>query len=120
MFTRDLKECTEIIAGDATLLKEIFHPDKDGVNLRYSLAHARLQPGTSSKPHKLRTSEVYYILSGEGVMHINDETGHVRTDQTVYIPPDALQHIENTGTQELVFLAIVDPAWRKKDEYVMS
>jgi len=37
----------------------------------------------------------------------------------VYIPPHAGQFIHNPGTADLVFICIVDPAWRKEDEEVV-
>lgn len=119
MFIRDLKNCPEFIAGDHTILRELLHPDKDDLNLRYSLAHAIVKPGQTSKKHRLKTSEVYYILEGRGTMHIDDEKAEVEAGQVVYIPPHAIQCIANIGTVDLKFLCIVDPAWRIEDEEVM-
>ena len=119
MFIKDLHDCPEFFAGDNTILRELLHPDKADLNLRYSLAHAMLKPGKTSQPHKLKTSEVYYILEGEGVMHIDDETAKVLPGQAVYIPPDSSQFIHNAGNIDLKFLCIVDPAWRKEDEEVL-
>ena len=119
MFIRDLKDCEEFIAGDNSLLRELLHPDKEDLKLRYSLAHAVVRPGQTTLPHKLRTSEVYYILSGEGVMQIDDECADVRPGQAIYIPPSSRQYIRNSGTADLIFICIVDPAWRKEDEEVV-
>ena len=118
MFIKDLKNCTEFIAGDNTILREILHPDKMDIELRYSLAHAVIKPGNSSYLHALKTSEVYYILEGEGEMFIEDETEKVYPGHTIYIPPNAKQCIHNSGNTDLVFLCIVDPAWRAEDEEV--
>lgn len=118
MLIRDLGDCEEFVAGDNTLLREILHPAKAEIELRYSLAHATLRPGDTSLPHRLNTSEVYYILQGEGLMRIGDETEIVRPGLTVYIPPCAIQSIENIGKDDLTFLCIVDPAWRAEDEEV--
>ena len=74
MFIKDLKDCNEFTAGDETILREILHPKKANLKIRYSLAYAVLEPGKASKPHTLKTSEVYYILEGEGIMHIDNET----------------------------------------------
>ena len=120
MFIRDLSNCREFHADDKTILRELLHPDKQNIKLRYSLAHATLKPGDKSKPHKLKTSEVYYILEGKGLMHIDDESEKVRAGQTIYIPPNSKQWIENTGKSDLKFLCIVDPAWRKEDEVVFG
>ena len=38
---------------------------------------------------------------------------------TIYVPPGAPQFVLNTGVIPLVFLCIVDPAWRVEDEQVL-
>lgn len=119
MFISDIKYCEEFIAGDNTILRELLHPDKASLSIRYSLAHARVRPGKASYRHKLKTSEVYYILEGEGIMHIDDESQKVSPHQAIYIPPNAVQFIQNTGNDDLVFLCIVDPAWRLEDEEIV-
>ena len=118
MFIRDLSKCQEFIAGDQTILKELFNPLKDGLKLRYSLAHAIVKPGQTTQSHSLKTSEVYYILQGNGIMHIDDETAEVTARQAIYIPPNAKRFIQKTGKQDLVFLCIVDPAWKPGDETI--
>ena len=119
MFIKDLKTCKEFIAGDNAILRELLHPDKAELKLRYSLAHAMLKTGETSYRHKLKTSEIYYILEGEGLMHIDNESARVLPGRVVYIPPDAVQYIKNIGQTDLKFLCIVDPAWRKEDEEIM-
>ena len=119
MFIRDLKTCKEVIAGDKTTLRELLHPDRTELEIRYSLAHATLKPGQSSLPHKLKTSEVYYVLEGEGIMYIDDESAKVHSGQAVYVPPNSTQHIRNTGNSDLKFLCIVDPAWQQEHEKVL-
>ncbi len=120
MLTKSLAACREILAGDETILRELLHPSRDPAAIRYSLAHAKLARGTASKPHRLKTSEVYYFISGRGLMHVNGETTSVAEEQALYVPPGAVQHLENTGRDELVFLCIVDPAWRAEDEDVQG
>ena len=120
MLVRKLHDCEEFVAGDSTLLREMLHPDKQPIALRYSLAHATLPVGETSDPHALKTSEVYYILSGKGEMHIDDETQMVDPGDTVYIPPMARQYIYSCGDVPLVFLAIVDPAWKVEDEIIYA
>ncbi len=66
MFIKDLQKCAEFIAGDNIILRELLHPDKEELALRYSLAHAVVKPGETSYRHKLKNSEVYYILEGAG------------------------------------------------------
>jgi mannose-6-phosphate isomerase-like protein (cupin superfamily) len=120
MLIRKLSACEEFTAGDGTLLRELLHPDKQPINLRYSLAHAIVPIGEVSTPHSLTTSEVYYLLEGQGEMHLDGEQQIVEPGDAVYIPPNAKQFIRNTGDIPLVFICIVDPAWRKEDETIFS
>ncbi|MFH1586973.1 MAG: cupin domain-containing protein [Candidatus Diapherotrites archaeon] len=119
MFIRDLSKCKEFIAGDNTVLRELFNPLKDSLDLRYSLAHAILKPGQTTRNHKLKTSEVYYLLQGNGVMYIDDKTAEVKEGQAIYIPPKSQQRIKNSGEEDLIFLCIVDPAWKPEDEILL-
>ena len=120
MIIKDLSETEEFLAGDRTRLRELFNPAKEQLSLRCSLAHAAVAPSAKTKRHRLRTSEVYYVLEGQGLMHIGRESAPVKPGQAVYIPPGAVQWIENTGADSLIFLCIVDPAWRPEDEEVLE
>ncbi len=119
MFIRELHDCPAFIAGDGCTLREILHPHKADLRLRYSLAHAVVKPGDTTRAHRLRTSEVYYRMEGEGIMHINGESAPVRPGSTIYIPPMSEQSIANPGERDLKFICIVDPAWQKEDEEVL-
>ncbi len=116
---KNLRDCPEFVSGDHAALRELVNPHHDvGFAGRYSLAHAVVEPGKKSFAHKMLTSEVYYILEGNGIMHIDAEQSNVGPEDMIAIPPRALQWIENIGAVNLVFLCIVDPAWRKEDEVV--
>ena len=148
MFIRQLKDCPEFIAGDASPrldfifpmvdegspnfnfveiekywdchLRELLNAKTDQRAYRYSLAHAIVKSGTQTKPHSLKTSEVYYILEGKGLMHVNSETAEVGPGAVIDIPPQAIQFIENIDRTDLVFLCIVDPAWCAEDEVILK
>ncbi len=119
MFIKNLIDCEEFTAGDGSKLRELLHPDKADIDIRYSLAHAIVRPGQTATLHSLKTSEVYYIMEGEGIMHIDEESSKVHSGAAIYIPPGSKQYIHNSGKTDLVFLCIVDPAWRREDEEIM-
>jgi len=114
-----LIDCEEFTAGDGTQLREILHPDKGVFSVGYSLAYAKLAPGLTSLLHRLRTSEVYYILAGRGRMELDGKLTEVGPGDTVYIAPSLTQRITSLGPENLEFLCIVDPAWRAEDEEVL-
>jgi len=120
MFVKCLKDCEEFTADDCSILRELLHPKKADLQIRYSLAYASVAAGRLTKPHRLQASEVYYIIEGSGLMHINEESVEVDGGCAVYVPPNAIQFIENTGKSDLKFLCIVDPPWRKEDEQIFD
>ncbi|MFA5317804.1 MAG: cupin domain-containing protein [Dehalococcoidales bacterium] len=119
VFITDLQSCQTFISGDKAVLREILHPDKAHLKLRYSLAHATVKAGATTLPHRLKTSEVYYILAGKGIMHVNDEYAATEAGHTIYIPPGSKQYIQNTEDTDLIFLCIADPAWQAEDEEIL-
>lgn len=120
MFVKELEKCPEFVAGDNSLLRELLHPKKDPVFIRYSLAYVKVLPGKTTLSHTLEYSEVYHILQGQGIIHIDNETKRVKLGDTIYIPPGAAQYIEVLGNKELSFLCIVDPAWEQEIEKIIN
>jgi mannose-6-phosphate isomerase-like protein (cupin superfamily) len=119
MIIKSLADTAGSPAGDASFLKELLRPAAEVPGIGYSLAHAEVGPGARTLPHRLGSAEVYYILEGRGLMRVGEETAEVAAGQAVYIPPGAVQSIENTGAGRLAFLCIVEPAWAPADEEVL-
>ena len=115
-----LADRPEFLAGDHTRLREIFHPVKHQLKLGYSLAHGTLDPGQRSKRHVLASSEVYYFISGQGRFTIDGRVMPIEAGTTLYVPPGGQQSLENTGTREIEFLCLVDPAWKIEDERILE
>ena len=120
MTIKKLQDIEVLDGEEGTKIRQIFHPHNTLNGIRYSISHSELKPGKKSKLHKLKTSEVYYILQGEGNLQIDGEIFKVLKDQAIYIPPHSKQCIENTGDDELKFLCMVDPAWKHEDETVLE
>lgn len=117
MLIKDIKKCKYFKAMDKTVLCELLHPENENIERGCSIAHAVLKQDESSLPHRVKESvEIYYILEGDGVMHIEEESSKVQPGQAVYIPPHAKQWIENVGKADLKFLCIVSPPWREDNE----
>jgi mannose-6-phosphate isomerase-like protein (cupin superfamily) len=119
MIIKNQKNSIKIIGSESAVIYDLLNPTHVENKIRYSLAHVSLSNGKSTLPHIMKTSEVYYILEGEGVLHINNESENVKMGDTIFVLPDSKQHIENIGSKDLKFLCIVDPAWKKDDEIIL-
>ena len=77
----------------------------------FSIARARVEPGITTAWHRLSNIiEYYYILSGSGFMEIGEEDGFdVGKNDVITIPANYAQRIQNTGEEDLIFLAICNP-----------
>jgi len=77
----------------------------------FSIARARVDPGVTTRWHRLsEITEYYYIIEGVGRMEIGEEEGfEVKKNDIVKILPNHAQRIVNTGIEDLVFLCICNP-----------
>jgi hypothetical protein len=106
MFIRELKDCEEFIAGDNCTLREILHPDKDKIALRYSLAHAVVKPGETTWPHRLKNlgSLLYYCGRGYHAYRRQLCTGSVELHH-IYTAPGQAEHHEFRNNRSHVHLS---------------
>lgn len=119
MIIKTTDKCKYFNAPDETLICELLHPKREENDLvmNFSIAHAILKPDESSLPHRMKASvEIYFILEGKGLMHIENESKEVAPNQAIYIPPSSVQWIENIGDGDLKFLCMVNPPWNAGDE----
>jgi mannose-6-phosphate isomerase-like protein (cupin superfamily) len=73
---------------------------------RLTVGVAEIGPGHPEAyfPHRHEPPEVYYILSGEGVVTIDGEDFPLRAGSTVFIPANAWHGTRNTGAETLRLL----------------
>jgi mannose-6-phosphate isomerase-like protein (cupin superfamily) len=119
MFIKNKIDCPEFEAGDKTLLRELIHPNNDSLDIGYSLAEARIEPGQSSLIHSLKSSELYYVLDGEGIIYIDTESRSIKKGDLVMVPADSTQSVTNNGKNDLIFLCIVEPFWTASTENII-
>ena len=82
-----------------------------------SIARARVEPGVTTAFHRVKdTAERYVVLEGQGEVEIGEGPPEpVRPGDVVLIPPGMDQRITNTGSEDLVFLAICTPRFRAEN-----
>ena len=102
------------VAPDKAIIRELA-ASRNSSAKKQSLAEATIAVGDSVTEHYHKvTEEFYYILSGAGLMKINDEEEQVSPGDTVIILPGMRHKITNNGTVPLVLLAVVRPSGRRK------
>ena len=120
MSLRKNSEIKSIQGDEGTKIKQYFHPHNTLNGINYSIAQFTLEPGKKSKLHKMDSSEIYYILEGSGNLKIDEDAYQLEKDDSVYVPSNSKQFIENTGSSNLRFLCIVQPAWKADNEILLE
>ena len=88
---------------------------------KQSLAEARLSPGCATTPHRHpRTEEIYYILEGQGQIHIESEKADVGPGDAIAIPPGKRHQIINPYPRPLKFLCCCVPAYEDNDTILLE
>ena len=107
-------EQKEYLSDEGCFILELLNENQ---LINQSIARARVTPGVTTAWHKLKgTSEIYYILEGQGLAEIGDSiTKEMDAHQMIFIPPDTPQRITNTGDNDLVFLCICVPRFQQKN-----
>ena len=84
-----------------------------------SLAEETLPPGRSVTPHHHEVmEEVYYILSGHGIMRIGEEEQAVGAGDAIYIPRQMRHTLTNTGAEAMKILLVCGPAFLVEDHRI--
>ena len=81
-----------------------------------SIARARVKPGVRTRWHRVNNiAERYYILEGKGVVEVGElPPEEVASGDVVNIPPSCRQRITNSGSVDLIFLAICSPRFTQE------
>ncbi|MBW1701514.1 MAG: cupin domain-containing protein [Deltaproteobacteria bacterium] len=75
------------------------------------LAIATLSPGKEIEAHVDPMEEIYFVASGSGEMHVDDESRQVGPGDATWIPVGSSHSLFNNGNEDLVILVIASPAW---------
>lgn len=100
---------------DGSLICELVRPEREG-SRNLSLAEATIAPGQTTHRHRHRQSEeIYYVLSGEGIVEVAARQTVVQPGDAVLIPPGAEHCAANTADQPLRLLCACSPAYQHDD-----
>lgn len=80
-----------------------------------------LLPGKSIQPHfHPDFEELYYVLSGYGLMTLGEEKQEISRGDVVYIPSTVMHTLLNTGNVPLRFVTVTVSLSRNKKEENLS
>ena len=102
------KPDAEFFIDEQCYINELSNTDNDA---SLSIARARVRPGVSTHWHRLRgTVERYVVLEGTGRVEVGELPAQdVGAQDVIIIPAGCRQRITNTGSADLVFLALCSP-----------
>ena len=112
---RNINDVPVFITKDGSEIRELLAYRNSAIR-QQSLAEARLSAGQSTTCHRhLRTEEIYYVLSGRGMMQIDDQQRDVGPGDAIAILPGQSHQITNTGDVVLKFLCCCVPPYEDDD-----
>lgn len=76
-----------------------------------------LEPGGAQIPHHHAPEQVYVIVQGRGQMRVGAETQPVNAGDLVFIPPNAVHGLQNTGAETLVYVSAATPPFDLTEAY---
>ncbi|MCF8372483.1 MAG: cupin domain-containing protein [Bacteroidales bacterium] len=73
---------------------------------KVQLIHLSLMPGDVVAPHSNPFDVVFYVLEGEGIISVGDETAILNEDQTIDVAKDIQRGWRNVSDQILRLLVV--------------
>ena len=99
-------------------IHRLIHPATVGPT-SIGLSLCSLAPGEEVVLHRHAPEEAYFVIQGEGVMHLEDHPEiQLRPNVAVHIPANAIHGHRNTGEEPLVLVAALSPPLTTTPELV--
>lgn len=97
-------EAKPVSAGKDTTI-QVLISSQEGPN--FALRKFSMQPGGGMPRHTNEVEHEQYVLRGEAMITIGDQTYRVQAGDAVFIPAGAVHSYQNTGSEPFEFLCIV-------------
>jgi len=116
-----IKDTKAYKTKDLSEIREILHPDNNHNVKNQSLAQATISANQKTAEHfHKKTEEIYFILSGNGVMYLDDQSFRVTEGDSILISAGQRHCIENTESTDLKILCCCSPAYQHEDTYLID
>jgi mannose-6-phosphate isomerase-like protein (cupin superfamily) len=83
---------------------------KNVPNLKLVFRKRALKPGSGIGYHEQKEDEIYYVLSGRGLMTVDGKSFEVGPGTAVLTRPGSSHGLKQTGAEDLVILINYEPA----------
>ena len=107
MFTRRLEESPRQHRGGQISYLLLTAGDADSQNL--SITWVEGETESEQYRHAHDSEQVYVIVAGRGIMHVDGEEKEVGSGTLVFVPRNAVHSIHNHGAEKLVFVTAASP-----------
>lgn len=88
------------------------------------LGTSTVEPGNRTNAHSHDINEeIFYCVSGEGIMIVDEEETPYSAGTVVYVPPGAVHQVVNTGDVPLKSVCAVSPPFEQqqfRDDHAME
>lgn len=116
----NLEHTVSFTTKDGSSIRELLSHRNSAIR-HQSLAEATVPPGVKTLAHyHPRSEEIYYILRGQGLMHLQHDSRSVAGGDAIAIPPGMTHWIENNTSEDLVFLCCCAPAYEHDDTVMVE
>ena len=100
---------------DGAIIRELAAPSNSALQ-RLSVAEIVIKAGGEASVHYHKEiEEVYHIVRGSGVMHLDGRPQQVGPGDTIIILPGTRHQLQNTGHSDLLMIVICSPPFSVQD-----
>ncbi len=79
-----------------------------------------VEPDEMQFLHSHKQEQCYYIISGTGLMNIDNHTREVKEGDAVFIPSNATHGIKNIGSHKLIYLTANQAFGKQREEEIWT
>ena len=96
-----------VINRDSAVLRDTYYliDQKNGPSERMTCGHTTIYPtGTTTGHSHADMEEIYFVLSGEGLMVVGEDEYPIKQGDALYVPPGQFHTTKQTGILPLTVL----------------
>ena len=113
------REKERFAALDGAVVEELnSKEEREALGLSFALGTLTKERKGKIHHHNI-SEEIYYVISGEGKIHLDGFRGEIKKDTLIFIPKTIKHGLENTGDKDLEILCIANPPYQEND-FILS